>query len=156
MIKTFFRRWWLSRQLYRYIYWKGQVLDVMTHWGTGKLPDLHNSTRDDRIRLGVADEMFLTWYLQGRIAKLLNDNSKVVVRKTFNEIVPLGWVEARSDRWNVGLKGPEVYAWYYPIIVFLKFVDNNKALTWMVRVITLAIAAWFLFPDAVTLLKCIQ
>lgn len=131
-MKTFLRRWWLTRQLHKYVHGHGEILDVMTYQQSNRWPDFHKSTRDDRVRLGVADEMFITSYLEGRIARLLNDNSKVIVRRTFNECISSQWVESRGDRWNVGLKGTEVYMWYYPIFAFEKFLSEHKFVSYLI------------------------
>ncbi len=147
-METFFRNWWVTRQLYSYIHFNGKILDVITYeWGSGRFPDFSDSTLDDRVRMGVADDMFITWYLQGYIARFLNKNSRSIVRRSIRECISKDWIEQHGDRFNVGLKeNGIIHYWFYPIVAFFNVIDKNKSISATFWSLCALLWIWILYP----------
>ncbi len=127
MLKTFFRRWWTTRQLYRLIYRLGDIN-----------PPLHATiTRSERISFGVEEGVFIEWLkwkwegwnfedlkkpsvweknsilnriyynLPWRKGKRENFNDSVT--ETISECAGLDYIERKGDKLHMGHVGMEIY-----------------------------------------------
>ncbi len=124
MVESFFRKWYLTRQLYRYIFKEGN---------------------ETRIRDGVKPADFLEWYkwrwegwrrkdFPKRAAKEDRTFEETAIR-TIDECEKIDYIERTGNNIRVGHRGRQVYVWYYPLVapfnnLYVKAVVISVIVLW--------------------------
>ena len=173
MIRTFFRRWWMTRKLHEYIYSRGEIPTPLNL--AGMWPDFNSASNlPQRIREGVEQQnfiLYLRWKWEGWWTGFNSENKpetrwdkfyyKLPWRtakreyieeqwaETIKQCEKLNWIEGLPHgRIKVGHEGENVYVWYYPIIAFFSLhyikITLTRLLEWGIPILLIYLLAHYL------------